>query len=434
MKKPILKKLLPAAIIAATFTTPAMASNWLMLQGTEENGQAPRAKVWGFMQLEYLQTDNTKLKGGPGEGEVAAFNQIGPQLTSSSSFNVKRARIGVRGNNFPLDPNVNYFLLAEFGNNGLTTGGKASQGQLSDASITLNHIPGARIRAGLFKTPGSEEGMQAAFVADYVNFSNVTDRLLLERSFTNSSGDTGRNAPVYGFRDTGVQVFDAFRFENNWEASYAVMVGNGNGLAYTDNNNHRDIYLYGSVEKIFGNSKGGKRQGWKAYAWNQDGKRTIDGGDTYNRTRSGLGTTFRMNKWRAGAEYIWADGMIFGGTTGGRTPANGGTFNVYTDQKADGFYLDLGYKVHPKIELDVRYDQLNSATANDADSGTPKDKKRIFQTTTLGAQYFFNKKTSLKVNYEIRNIDAPDVPSGKPAHDVVDSIDNRLSFQLTAWF
>ena len=28
----------------------AQAVNWLMVQGTEEPGSAPRAKLWGFLQ------------------------------------------------------------------------------------------------------------------------------------------------------------------------------------------------------------------------------------------------------------------------------------------------------------------------------------------------------------------------------------------------
>jgi hypothetical protein len=138
--------LITAAILAGSVTVaPVQAANWLMLQGTEPANQAPRAKVWGFIQAEWQKTDDTKLKAGNFKGQPAAFNRIGPQLTSANTFNVKRARIGVRGANFPLDKNVNYFLLAEFGNNGITTGKGASQGQLTDASITLNHIPGARI-------------------------------------------------------------------------------------------------------------------------------------------------------------------------------------------------------------------------------------------------------------------------------------------------
>ncbi|WP_028485547.1 porin family protein [Thiomicrorhabdus chilensis] len=422
-----LKKTALLIALAGAMTSQSVhAANWLMVQGTEKDHQAPRAKVWGFVQAEYQQTDDTKLKAGPYAGKAAAFNQMAPQLDTSQGFNVRRARIGVRGNNFPLDNKINYFILAEFGNNGITTGGDASQGQLTDASVTLNHIPGARIRAGLFKTPGAEEGLQAIPVFNYVNFTNVTDRLLLERHFDNSTNNTGRSQSVGAFRDTGVQVFDAFRV-GDWEHSYAVMLGNGNGLAMTDKDKHQDLYLYASTEKILDNSKGPRRAGLKFFAWMQDGKRTLDDVGTVDRKRSGLGTTYWDGKYRLAAEYITADGMIYGGTKGAGTPDDGATFSVLTDEKASGYYLDLGYRVLPKLELNVRYDMLDSGTEEDANH-------REFQTTTLGAQYFFNKKTSVRLNYEMRSIDAPDLPAASPVHDILDSIDDRLSAQVSLVF
>jgi hypothetical protein len=412
------------ALAGALGSQSVQAANWLMLQGTEKDHQAPKAKVWGFVQGEYQSTNDTLLKAGPGAGTAAAFNQLAPQLTSSQGFNIKRARIGVRGANFPLDNKTNYFLLAEFGNNGITTGGNASQGQLTDASVTFNHIAGARIRAGLFKTPGSEESFKAAATFDYINFTSATDRLLIERSFTNSTGDTARNGPVGAVRDTGVQIFDSFR-NGAWEHSYAIMLGNGGGLATTNQDKDLDLYLYASTEKVFGASKGPRRHGMKFYAWHNDGKRTIDGTSGHKRTRSGLGTTYFDGKYRLAAEYIMADGMIFGGTKGAQTPANGGTFSVQTDEKANGYQLDLGYRALQNLELNVRYDALNSGTV-------VADNLREFKTTTLGAQYFFNKKTSMRVNYEIRSIDAPNSNATKKA--IVDSIDNRLSAGFTMVF
>ncbi len=110
---------------------------------------------------------------------------IGPNLDSQSAFNVNRARIGVRGVAMPLDSKINYFLLLEMGNNGITEP-SGSFAKATDASITFNHLKGARIRAGLFKYPGAEEGLQAIHVFDYINFTWVTNQMLLER-FPNST-------------------------------------------------------------------------------------------------------------------------------------------------------------------------------------------------------------------------------------------------------
>ncbi|HHQ42266.1 MAG TPA: porin [Chromatiales bacterium] len=433
--------------------TQAQAANWLKLQGTEPPGAAARARVWGFIQPEYQRTDGTKLKAGPFSGKDAAFNMVRPDLKTDNGFNVIRARLGVRGTGFPLDSRVNYFLLAEFGNNGITRQGGGSV-KLTDASVTLNHIKGARIRIGQFKYPGAEEGLQAIHVFDYINFTNVTNQLLLERffdydgtgtaggSYTASNGNKP-NGPVGAFRDIGIQVFDFFR-RGSWEHSYAVMVGNGNGITRGDNNGSKDVYLYWSSEWVFG-GKGPRRQGWKLFAWYQKGDRTItlEKGDNstandetkdVERKRWGVGTTYRRGRWRAAAEYVKAEGMIFNGTDGGAVPGtkNGaGTwvagFNVLTDEEADGWYVDVGFKPHPAWELDLRYDRLNRGTK-------VASNERLFETWTLGVQYFFNKKSRLIVNYEFRDAEAPNLADTATPNKILDGMDDRLSAQLLIIF
>lgn len=444
------KRLLATAVLCSLMSAPTYAANWLALQGTEPDGAAPRAKVWGFIQPEYSYTDNTKLQAGPWKGQNAIFNQQRPNLTTNKGFNVLRARLGVRGTGMPLDSNVNYFLLAEFGNNGITAEGGGSV-KITDASVTLNHIPGARIRVGQFKTPGSEEGLQAIHVFDYINFTNATNGLLLERYFDgdgsgtnvvpgtpptfNNSGDANRpNGPVSAFRDTGIQVFDIFKV-GEWEHSYAVMIGNGNGITRSDNDNNSETYLYWSSELVFG-GKGARRQGWKLFAWTQDGKRTLttEGAGEYDRTRSGVGTTFKKNKYRAAFEYMTADGMIFNGTDGGALPGaasnNGQTissFNVETKGEADGAYVHFGYAITPDWEIDLRYDVYNRMTNVAA-------KERKFETTTLGAQYFFNKKSRLIINYEARSAEAPNQSGSSNANKILGGIDDRITAQLLIIF
>lgn len=453
-----MKKVSQAMVCAAGLlgmSGAAHAVNWLQVQGTEPSYSVARAKVWGFIQPEYQYTKNTPLKGGPFAGQPAVFNQQRPDLTSPSSFNVLRARIGVRGVAFPLSDKIDYFILAEFGNNGITqpTGHAA---QLSDASITLNYIPGARIRVGEFKYPGSEEGMMGIPAFNFVNFSQVTNQMMLERHFANLTGSNPNpklggasetpnlpNSPVGAFRDTGVQVFDWFDV-GNWENAYAVMVGNGNGLNLTDNNNHKDLYLYYSLARIFG-GQGPHRQSWKTYVWWQQGKRTIGQWDstagdfvqkTFDRKRYGIGTTFRRGKIRADAEYMRGDGMIFNSTAGGGAPSDtkvvGGTtyyanFNILPNEKSNGWYIDGGYEVMPKLWLEARYDRYNRGTEVSTD-------ERVFKTTTIGAEYFFNKASRIIVNYEFRKADAPGYPSSAPPNQVLDTFDNRLSTQLLIVF
>ena len=177
--KKIMLALAMTSAIAGSGTVNA--ANWLMLQGTEKPGVSGRAKVWGFIQPEYQSTGDKKLAAGGWSGQSAIFNQSRPNLTSATGFNVIRARLGVRGIAMPLDSNVNYFFLGEFGNNGITSGGGGGgDAEVTDASVTLNHYKGARIRVGQFKYPGAEEGLQAIHVFDYVNFTNATNQLRSE--------------------------------------------------------------------------------------------------------------------------------------------------------------------------------------------------------------------------------------------------------------
>jgi len=450
-KKNLLIKAVGVALLSCVSTVHS--ANWLALQGTEPDGQSARARVWGFVQPEYQSMSGSKVEAGAWKGSEAVFNQIGPDLKTSSSFNIRRARIGVRGTGFPLDNKVNYFFLAEFGNNGITRpGGGSGSAKVTDASVTLSHIPGARIRVGQFKTPGAEEGLQAIHVFDYINFTGVTNGLLLERFFDSDGSDTfftpagnsgtggsknGANGPVGAFRDIGVQVFDIFKV-NDWELSYAAMLGNGNGITRGDNDDNKETYLYASAEWVFG-GKGGRRQGWKMFLWNQDGKRTIKATPSqvlgeFDRTRRGLGTTFRKGKYRAAAEYITADGMIFNGTDGGAVPGSTSagpgvtaSFNMETKGEANGYYGHFGYMVLPTLELDIRYDVYNRMT-------DVAKKERKFTTTTLGAQYFFNKKSRVTLNYELRDAEAPNLPSTHNANKILDKIDDRISAQLLIIF
>ena len=427
-KKKLLIKAIGVSLLSCA--SAAQSANWLMLQGTEPEGQSARARVWGFVQAQYQHdSSDPNAKGGYNPPKL-----IGPNLDDQSQFNVNRARIGIRGTGFPLDSKVNYFILAEFGNNGITYGDDGKH--MTDASITLNHIPGARVRMGLFKTPGAEEGLQAIHVFDYINFTSVTNQLLLERfpqasdlpkpaSPTPNASMNRYSRAVGAFRDVGVQVFDTFK-SGTWEHSYAVMYGNGNGLNYGDNDDNKDLYLYLSTENVFG-GKGGRREGLKMFAWHQDGKRTnaYDKTQEQDRTRSGLGFKYLQRPFRASAEYMQGKGMIFQGQ---HRP-----HHAFNDGDAAGYYAEAGWYIgKTNFEIDLRYDSytrdenfVHPTLANSA----PGDETSI-DTITVGAQYHFNKKTRLNVEYASR-----DAKSDTAAIEGnVKGINDRFAIQVTHIF
>ena len=435
-----------AGAVLAGMSVNANAANWLMLQGTEPSGEAPRAKVWGFIQAQYQKDESDPCEtgcGGPPVNPNTGYippKLIGPNLDSQEAFNVNRARIGVRGTGFPLDSKVNYFILAELGNNGITAG--SNNKYLTDASITLNHIKGARVRAGLFKTPGFEEGLQAIHVFDYVNFTAVGNQLMLERF--PSQGDVAQGATqtpnadmnqysrsVGAFRDVGIQIFDTFK-TGSWETSYALMYGNGNGLNYSDNDENKDVYAYLSTEMVFG-GKGPRREGLKMFAWYQDGKRTnaFDRTLEQDRTRQGGGFKYLKKPFRVGAEYLSGKGMIFQGQhrPGPHPSGTPADFNgIYNDEKADGYYVDLGWYIgNTKWELDLRYDSYTRGENHQ--TSAPDDESR-FETITVGAQYHFNKKTRLNMEYADRSFESDTTE----VNANLEGVKGRIAVQLTHIF
>ena len=442
MKHTIARKtLLGAAIAVSLATAPAQAANWLMLQGTEPDSAAPRIKMWGFIQAQYQKDDSDPN----GAGGYIPPKLIGPNLTSQEQFNVNRARLGARGTGFPLDGKVNYFLLTEFGNNGITApGGDAAR--ITDASITLNQIDGMRVRMGLFKTPGPEELLQAIHVFDYVNFTTVTNQLMLERlpndAYTANQPPVSLPAtvspwrfekPVGAGRDVGIQLFDSFR-SGNWEHSYALMFGNGNGLNFGDNDDNKDTYLYWSSERIYG-GKGPRRQGLKFFAWAQNGKRLLDNTNDsthnpreFDRKRSGVGVKYLKNPYRVSFEYMKGEGMIFVGPnrptfdinpTG--APGNG------ENGKASGYYVEGGWYIPgSKWEIDARYDIYNRLEGDTLEME--------FKTFTLGAQYHINKKTRINMEIANRDFNAVNLPAAADPNRNLDGVDTRYAVQVTHIF
>lgn len=418
---------LAALVLCLGAISSAQAANWLMLQSIEPPDQKPGAKVWGFIQVNYAQDLSDPVVTADGTEVYVPSKLVG---ADQSAFNVQRARIGVRGNNLTASDKVNYFLLVEFGNNALTEG--QGKPRVTDASITLNHIPGARIRAGLFKNPSVEEGTHAVFMYPWIEFTAVTNQLMLERYSTASATAEGQakpgaaplpadlnffDTPVSAFRDTGVQVFDSF-IVGQWEHSYAVKVGNGNGLRGNDVDGAMDYIGYWSSARIFA-GKGPFRQDLKLFAWYQEGRRSFfvaDGSVTeFDRTRSGLGLSYYRRGLRVTTEYLQGKGMIFQGTNNPDQIGN--------DNEAAGWYLESGWEI-PKTpwEIDLRYDTYtrNKDLADET----------VFDTWTAGLQYHFNQRTRVAVQYADR-----DFTSASPAQDTqLEGVGGRVLVQLTTQY
>ena len=466
-----------AAVFNMSYIGTANAVNWLTLQGVTDS---PYPLVWGFLQPAYFKTSGTTLPTGPWQDQRAMINVIQPDLSSSQVFQVQRARIGVRGA-VPDNENISYFVLAEYGNNGITQpGGGGGRVTLTDATVTFTHIKGAKVRVGQMKVPMSEEVYQGIMAFNYINLTNIANQQLIERPFwtdgntrclladasplqtasdenylrfCNGDYQTQFRSAAVAVRDTGIQVFDSFR-KDDWEYSYALLIGQG-GANKDDRNDSLDNTIYLSADKIFSGQKV-FRKGYKLYAWRTSGKRTIydsatlsaggtsleDAEREYDRDLTGVGGTYFDGKYRFWAEYIKVDGMLFTGSTGGAVPGSvnsvnfgpiaAGTwvsqFTTEPEGEGDGGYLDFGYRIKPNIELDIRYDWYNRVTNLQS---SPEFK---FETWTLGAQYFFTETTKAIVNYEKRSLEAVDLPSSSMQNQIADATDDRISAQVMLFF
>ena len=434
------------------FMSTANAANWLMLQGTESPDTAARARVWGFIQAKYEKNFSEPSAA----GNYVPAKLVGPALNSQETFNVNRARIGVRGTGLPLDSKVNYFFLVEFGNNGITQPGN-NFAKVTDASITMSHIPGARIRVGLFKTPMSEEVYQGIAIFDYINFTNFANQQLIERSPNDdyTANVSSQSLPIQSSlntftksvsaaRDTGVQIFDTFK-SGTWEHGYSVMMGNGNGLNMNGNNGDQDTYLYWSSENVI-SGKGPRRKGTKYYAWSQRGKRLLDNTDdstynpsSYDRKRRGIGMKHLGSEYRVAFEYAEAKGMIWLGPHQATfdmnpavAPGNG------ENGEASAWQLDIGWYIPgTKWEIDARYD-VYKRLENDAvlPGGANKGKgfTTLWTTLTLGFQYHLNKKSRVTLNYSIRDVEAIDWGPGAGPNAELDGVGDTLAVQVTHIF
>lgn len=452
------------SLVLLATCTQLDAADWLMLQGSQPEVVAPKGvnvpyrskvpKLWGFIQANYKQDRGDVAQNAAGK-TTTPFSLLNPDLKDQSGFNVFRARLALRGmaDNENL---VNYFFMTEFGNNGINNlaGHREVATYFSDASVTLKHLPYAKLRVGMFKTPGSEEGWQAVFVSPYIEFTTMTNQQLLERQITDvgvaqtgaaAGGAAASNVhytstavdrPIAAFRDTGAQIFDTLPITDTWSVSYAYMYGNGNGISMNATNKQETHYGYLALEDNFNSKRGYFHESMKFYGWIQDGKRTLlsnDGTTTTevdaNRQRYGVGMTYYQNGLRFEAEYIKAKGMIF---TGAKDidvdPLKEDwqfQYAVGDENTADGGYVNLQYEIVPKkFEVFGRYDIMDRL---------PNDTKaqRKFKTATLGCSYRFKGATRIDVNYAFRDATAP---GNANAQKVLDNMGDRVSVQLTAAF
>lgn len=150
----------------------------------------------------------------------------------------------------------------------------------------------------------------------------------------------------------------------------------------------------------------------------------------FDRRRAGIGATLRTGPWLLSGEWITAKGMIYHGSDGGTIPgrpSNDGSlisgYNVLPASHADGWYVDLGYRVSEPFDLRLRYDVLNRGT------DSPETEVK-FQGLTIGGSYLFSPAAQLLFDVQFRRYSAPRQSGGSTTNLLLEGVDDRIGLRF----
>ena len=259
----------------------------------------------------------------------------GVTIDEINTFNVRRARLDIKGN---INPYLEFRLQGDF----------AVSPKMVDGFVKVKLAKYFNIQAGQFKIPFTFENPQSPLTLEGIEYAQVISKL-------SGYSDVCHVATYSGGRDVGVMLYgDLFSFKNNGKEipilTYKLGVFNGNGMNKKDANLGKDIA--GSIEICPG------VKGLKLAASYYDGNYMLDENgvkdENAERNRLTFGGKYEGKSLVIRSEYITAKtGM------GDRTPGE------YYILNSDGFYVTAGYwfnytckktGVQHKIRPVARYD------------------------------------------------------------------------------
>ncbi|MHB8253304.1 MAG: hypothetical protein ACYDEV_06285 [Acidiferrobacter sp.] len=189
-------------------------TSWPMVYGYEKPEQKPTMMLFGVVQPGY-----SYIQGNNGNSSTAT-------ATGNAQFKLFRLRSGVRGS---IGPNIDYYFLAQFENNLASK----TQASVLDGSVTLNYIPGVHVEIGQMLLPFGEEGLTAAGVLPWINYSPATynidyNEFAQTPGYNGIAGPTG-NGLFNAGRERGLMAFNQFT-NGPLAVDYAVGLFNGTGV------------------------------------------------------------------------------------------------------------------------------------------------------------------------------------------------------------
>ncbi len=248
-------------------------------------------------------------------------------LYELNTFNVRRARLDIKGN---INPYLEFRLQGDF----------AVSPKMVDGFVKVKLAKYFNIQAGQFKIPFTFENPQSPLTLEGIEYAQVISKL-------SGYSDVCHVATYSGGRDVGVMFYgDLFHFERDGKEipilTYKLGVFNGNGMNKKDANQGKDIA--GSIEVCPG------VKGLKLAASYYNGDYLLDNefkiNDTLtinhkdnfaNRDRLTFGGKYENDRLTIRSEYIY-----------GKTDM-ADKDGIYL-LESDGFYVAAGYWFNIKCE------------------------------------------------------------------------------------
>jgi hypothetical protein len=444
-----------SGLLLALASATAPAADWVMLQGTEPADAAPY-RFFGAAWLTYANnfgcdafaglrrpdgTPSGSATGGPALNNGKYHNAcvVGPEFKDTEELVLENLMGGVRGNLIP--GRINYYLALNAGANFFNYLPYQTERHVllsvQDASLTFSYIPGARVRAGLFKKPGPEDIQRAPAPEHIFPFAALPQ--WQGETFVRSNAYFRDGVPIpgqgyaggvasYGYdadlgRDWGVQAFDSFRLER-WNLGYALMWGWCNGIHLRESlNPTQDLNAQLTAEYDLPGGKGPNKHGVKLTAYYQQGERKFlvdvlgTESQAFDRIRYGLGLRALGELFgegngshRIGLNAMYGEGMIFFTPSGNVVEGAFGNGNLSVaaekGNKARGYSAEYGYYLGDKWQFGVRWGRNNTLYAAEGLRWTTADERKLDE-LTLNATWLVMPNLQLGAEYQFRDMWAP---------------------------
>ena len=321
--------------------------------------------ISGWMNIQY---DLEQLKKNDGEFE------------NLNTFNVRRARLDVKGN---INPYLEFRLQGDF----------AVSPKMVDGFVKVKLAKYFNIQAGQFKIPFTFENPQSPLTLEGIEYAQVISKL-------SGYSDVCHVATYSGGRDVGLMLYgDLFNFERDGKEipilTYKLGVFNGNGMNKKDANLGKDIA--GSIEVCPG------VKGLKLAASYYNGDYLLDNefkindtltinhkDDFANRDRLTFGGKYENDRLTIRSEYIY-----------GKTDmANEEGLYLL---ESDGFYVSAGYWFDIKCKKSGNVQRIRPVARYDF---FREDMTEINTNSTyymVGIDWWPYKNLRLLVNYTLKD-------------------------------